>query len=168
MPLAAPPAQPLLTLAGLLAYPTVQVAAAAGIELERLENTYVRLFGNDREGVQAPPYAGCYLDEADRLQFMMRFSGFCRQRGVVLDSSEPPDYIPMMLEVLALLCSRGDERVRSGPLDVCYSTWPAAFSTAVRRHDDTGFYAMVAEEADGLLQGMVPEGGLMQPDQKAK
>jgi TorA maturation chaperone TorD len=146
-------AQRLIELVVLLEYPTPEVADRCGLGFEELESRYVRLFINDLGGVAAPPYAGCFLDKINRLEFMAQFSGFCLELGVALDSAQPPDYIPMMVEVLVMLLNTDSEReVLQSLLVNFYRQWPAAFAAAVQQSDDVGIYATVAEELCQILQ----------------
>jgi len=148
-------AQRLLELVALLEYPTPEVADRCGLGFEELESRYIRLFINDLGGVAAPPYAGCFLDKANRLEFMAQFSGFCLELGVTLDSAQPPDYIPMMVEVLVMLLNTDTEReVLHSLLVNFYRQWPAAFAAAVQQSDDVGIYTTVAEEFCQILQEM--------------
>lgn len=147
----------LLNLAGCFDYPSSAMAQQLQLGLEELENIHVRLFVNDRGGVKAPPYAGCYLNEQDRRQFMIEFSGLCLQQGIVLGSSHPPDHIPAMLEALALLMADARESGNAyGPgirtlLDTFYSHWPECFASVLGEHDETGFYAAAAAELQQTL-----------------
>ncbi len=137
----------------MLEYPTPEVAERCDLGLEELESRYVRLFVNDLGGVAAPPYAGCFLVGSDRLKFMSEFSGFCLNNGFALDPAQPPDYIPMMVEVLAMLLSGDDkpEIPRSLIADF-YQQWPEAFAASLKQCDDIGIYVTVAEELCRLLQ----------------
>lgn len=146
-------AQRLLELVALLEYPTPEVAERCGLGFEELESRYIRLFINDLGGVAAPPYAGCFLAKQDRLEFMSNFSGFCLEHGIVIDSSQPPDYIPMMMEVLALQLSEDARREALFSLTAdFYRDWPKGFAAALYQHDDVGIYATVAEEFCQILQ----------------
>lgn len=146
-------AQQLLSLAALFEYPTAELSVALDVEYETLQNAYVRLFVNNLGGVQAPPYAGCYLADQDRLEFMSYFSGMCRRCGISLKASQPPDYIPLMMEVLALVLSQGqppeDVEKLVGPF---YGEWPQKFAETLKRHDDIGVYAAAADEFKALLE----------------
>ncbi|MBD1400048.1 molecular chaperone TorD family protein [Pelovirga terrestris] len=146
-------AERLKELVALLEYPTPEVAERCDLELEDLESRYVRLFVNDLGGVAAPPYAGCYLVGSDRLKFMSEFSGFCLKHGLALDPAQPPDYIPMMVEVLAMLLS-GNDRPEIPQLLITsyYQQWPEAFAATLKQSDDIGIYVTVAEEFCRLLQ----------------
>lgn len=146
-------AQRLLELVALLEYPTPEVAERCGLGFEELESRYVRLFINDLGGVAAPPYAGCFLAKQDRLEFMSHFSGFCLEHGIAIDSGLPPDYIPMMMEVLALHLSEDAQREALLSLTAdFYRDWPKGFAAALHQHDDVGIYATVAEEFCQILQ----------------
>lgn len=145
-------AQKLLNLAALFEYPTAQLSAALDVDFEVLQQTYVRLFVNNLGGVQAPPYAGCYLPDQDRLEFMSFFSGACRRSGVALKGSQPPDYIPLMLEVLALLLSQGGQSQDAAKrVEPCYGEWPQRFVETLEQHDDIGVYVAAAKEFKALL-----------------
>lgn len=143
----------LLELVAVLDYPTPEVADRCDLTLEDLESRYVRLFVNDLGGVAAPPYAGCFLEKENRLEFMSQFSGFCLEHGITIDQSQPPDYIPMMIEVLVMLLGGGVERETLHSLITdFYKQWPEAFATALRQHDDVGIYVTVAEELCHILR----------------
>ena len=153
----------LLTLAGCFDYPSAARAGQLRLPPVELENSYVRLFINSLGGVKAPPYAGCYLDGRDRRQFMIEFSGLCRQYGIVLGPSQPPDYIPAMLEALALLLADCSELPEIYPHDSVpvpalltllndfYRHWPELFATALKEHDQTGYYAAAAAALQDTL-----------------
>ncbi len=146
-------AQRLLELVALLEYPTLEVADRCDLKFEDLESRYIRLFVNSLGGVAAPPYAGCFLEKENRLEFMSQFSGFCLEQGVAIDQAQPPDYIPMMVEVLVMLLS-GDaepETLYSVIADF-YCRWPEAFASTLREHDDVGIYVTVAEELCAILR----------------
>ncbi len=151
----------LLRCSSLLEYPTEALAAQSGIALERLENCHVRLFINDRGGTKAPLFAGCHLPGEDRLDFMLRFSAACRQRGVALKTAFPPDYIPMMIEVLALLRSRpgAEDDARTLARDF-FIGWPERFAEALKQHDETGIYSEVAEHLAQALEDLAAEPAL--------
>lgn len=151
-------AQRLLELVLLLEYPTPEVAQSCGLRYEDLESRYVRLFVNDLGGVAAPPYAGCFLEKQDRLEFMSHFSGFCLEHGIALDSGQPPDYIPMMMEVLAMHLNEDAQRETILSLTAnFYHDWPQGFAAALCRHDVVGIYATVAEEFCQILQEVVAD-----------
>lgn len=161
----------LITLAHCFDYPDSALAQSLNLELSELEHNHIRLFINSRGGVKAPPYAGCYLDDQDRRRFMIDFNGLCLKHGIELDDSQPPDHIPAMLEVLALLLSdpcgtsrqksedktdpEGGKRVTDPEiqhlLDTFYRHWPNSFSKALARHDESGFYAATAAEMEKSL-----------------
>jgi putative dimethyl sulfoxide reductase chaperone len=148
-------ARQLLYLAALFEYPTAELAERLDVDFEALQNAYVRLFVNNLGGVQAPPYAGCYLTEQDRLEFMSHFSGLCRRSGVALKASQPPDYIPLMMEVLALLLSEGREAAEIKSLvEQSYAVWPERFAEALKQHDETGVYLAIAVDFKELLQSL--------------
>lgn len=139
--------QHLLALVAVLDYPTAEAAGLSGLGLEELENCYVRLFINNLGGVGAPPFAGCYGEKGDRLNFMAQYSGFCREAGIELTASFPPDYIPLMVEALALLLSAEDsEADLRALLSAFYQRWPGLFAMALKEHDQTGLYADAGEE----------------------
>lgn len=147
----------LLNLAGCFDYPSRKLAGELKLDLAELEHNHVRLFINDRGGVKAPPYAGCYLNHDDRRRFMIEFSGICLRHGIVLGPSQPPDHIPAMLEALALLLAETGDTADpeiSELLDRYYSHWPEAFAQALSEHDQSGFYATVAEELKETLAGL--------------
>lgn len=144
----------LLNLAGCFDYPSSELAKKLDIELEALENTHVRLFINDHGGTKTPPYAGCYLDREDRQNFMIEFSGICRQQGIVISSGHPPDHIPAMLETLALLLAESREKPEidiKALIDRYYKFWPERFAAALEEHDEVGFYAATAAELNKTL-----------------
>lgn len=146
-------ARRLLELVALLEYPTLEVADRCDLKLEDLESRYIRLFVNSLGGVSAPPYAGCYLEKENRLEFMSQFSGYCLDNGIAIDMAQPPDYIPMMVEVLVMLLSGEVEQEALHSLIAdFYSQWPEAFASALREHDDVGIYVTVAEELCSILQ----------------
>lgn len=145
-------AQKLLNLAALFEYPTAPLSAALDVDFESLQQTYVRLFVNNLGGVQAPPYAGCYLPDRDRLEFMSYFSGACRRSGVALKATQPPDYIPLMMEVLALLLSQGAQGQDVAKMVApCFDEWPQRFVETLEQHDDIGVYVAAAKEFKALL-----------------
>ncbi|MDF1614596.1 molecular chaperone TorD family protein [Desulfurivibrio dismutans] len=152
-----PAPRQLLNLAGCFDYPSAALAQQLNLQLDQLENTHVRLFINDRGGTKAPPYAGHYLDQHDRRQFMIDFSGICLERGIVISSGHPPDHIPAMLETLALLLAEAKE---SPGLDInsllerYYQEWPERFAAALEEHDEVGFYAAAAAELKEILAGL--------------
>lgn len=143
----------LLELVAVLDYPTPEVAEMCNLRLEDLESHYVRLFINDLGGVKAPAYAGCHLDRDNRLEFMTAFSGFCRQQGVRIDKTQPPDFIPMMMEALAFLVDRGCDGVAlKEVVSEYYSDWPERFAATLEQQDRVGIYAQVADEFCRLLE----------------
>jgi len=143
----------LMELVALLEYPTPEVADRCGLGFEELESRYIRLFINDLGGVAAPPYAGCFLKKQDRLEFMSAFSGFCLEHGIAIDPVQPPDYIPMMMEVLVMHLSADAQREDLLSLIAdYYRDWPQGFTAALREHDDIGIYVAVAEEFCQILQ----------------
>ncbi|MBW6508163.1 MAG: molecular chaperone TorD family protein [Desulfuromonadales bacterium] len=145
--------QRLLELVALLDYPTAEIAELCGFSFEKLENCYVRLFINDLGGVSAPPFAGCYVEKEDRLNFMSRFSGFCREAGIEIDASFPPDYIPMMVEVLVLLLSvEGSEADVRSLVSSFYQRWPRLFAETLKEHDKTGLYADAGKELCRIIE----------------
>lgn len=158
-------ARQLVNLAGCFDYPTAELANHLEVDLTSLENLHVRLFINDLGGTKAPPYAGCHLEDRDRRQFMIDFSGVCRLHGLVPGSSYPLDHIPSMLEVLALLLDETTAAPELTPqsepsvdpaelaelLEQYYRHWPARFAAALEQHDEVGFYAAAAREINELL-----------------
>lgn len=151
-------AQRLLELVALLEYPTPEIADRCDLGFEQLESRYIRLFVNDLGGVAVPPYAGCFLKN-DRLEFMSHFSGFCLEHGIAIDSAQPPDYIPMMMEVLVMLLNSDAQREDLLSLTAdYYRDWPQEFAAALRQYDDVGIYTIVAEEFCQILQEIDAEG----------
>ena len=142
-----------MELVALLEYPTPEVADRCDLGFEELESRYIRLFINDLGGVAVPPYAGCFLKKQDRLDFMSDFSGFCLEHGIALDPVQPPDYIPMMMEVLVLLLASDvqQDTLLSLTADY-YRAWPHDFAVALRQYDDVGIYTTAAEEFCQILQ----------------
>ncbi len=143
----------MLELVALLEYPTPEIAERCDLGCEELESRYIRLFVNNLGGVAAPPYAGCFLEKQDRLGFMSAFSGFCLEHGMAIDPAQPPDYIPMMMEVLAMHLS--DDAQRETLLSLTadfYRDWPKGFAAALQEHDDVGIYVTVADEFCQILQ----------------
>ncbi len=131
------------------------MARQSGIPLETLENLHVRLFINDRGGTKTPLFAGCYLPGEDRLDFMLRFSGACRAQGIALNTGFPPDYIPMMIEVLALMFRRPSLQEGARTLARQYFTgWPTGFAAALKQHDETGFFSEIAEGLSRTLENL--------------
>jgi putative dimethyl sulfoxide reductase chaperone len=135
-------------------YPTAAWAAEVGVPLETLENEHIRLFANDLGGVKAPPFAGCYLEGEDRIDFMVRFSQACCNLGIDLDGSLPPDYIPLMIEVLAMLHSGGQQTVNEEFITDFYRIWPGRFAEALIQHDATEVFATAAGRLQGVLEGL--------------
>jgi TorA maturation chaperone TorD len=78
-----------------------------------LEQGYVRLFVNARDGIAAPLYASCYDNEADP-QLMgtaaVRMGKRLVDLGISIgdDIGEPPDHLAIELEVLYYLLARAD------------------------------------------------------------
>ena len=81
-----------------------------------LEQAYVRLFINSREGIAAPLYASCYVDEktpgenallmgSPAVMMKKRFES----RGLSLSDNmhEPPDHLSIELEYLYFLLGKG-------------------------------------------------------------
>jgi putative dimethyl sulfoxide reductase chaperone len=152
--ISAPVAEEFLALIEPFDYPTAAWAAEVGVPLETLENEHIRLFGNDLGGVKAPPFAGCYLAGEDRIDFMVRFGQACRNLGIDLDGSFPPDYIPLMIEVLAMLHSDGQQTVNEELVNDFYRIWPGRFADAIFQHDATGVFATAAGRLRGVLEGL--------------
>lgn len=142
----------------LLEYPTLEVAERCDLKFEDLESRYIRLFVNNLGGVAAPPYAGSFLEKENRLEFMSQFSGWCLEHGVALDQVQPPDYIPMMVEVLVMLLNGdAEQKTLHSLIADFYSLWPEAFASTLRRHDDVGIYVTVAEELCSILRELATE-----------
>lgn len=135
-------------------YPTAALAVEVDVPLALLENEHIRLFANDLGGVKAPPFAGCYLAGEDRIDFMVRFSQACGSLGIDLDGSLPPDYIPLMIEVLAMLHSGGQQTVNEEFITDFYRIWPERFAEALIQHDATGVFATAAGRLQGMLEGL--------------
>lgn len=146
-------ADKLVNLAGCFDYPSKAMAQWLEVEQQELESNHIRLFINDRGGVNAPPYAGCYLDADRRRDFMIEFSGICLRHGINPGANQPPDHIPGMLEVLALLLTESGEPAAElcDLLERYYNHWPEAFATALNQHDRDGFYAAAATELQATL-----------------
>jgi TorA maturation chaperone TorD len=78
-----------------------------------LEQGYVRLFVNAKDGIAAPLYASCYEDETD--PHLMGAAAVQMQRtlmdlGISIsdDVSEPPDHLSIELEVLYYLLNQAE------------------------------------------------------------
>lgn len=135
----------LLALARLLEYPTAETSIQAQLPLVELEHHYISLFVNRIGGVPAPPYAGCYLPDINRIEFMQEIGGEARQLGISLSSAQPPDYIPMMIEFLcfAQASSNFSDVQKEKFFRTYFSTWPELFAERISAHDRYGFYTDV-------------------------
>jgi TorA-specific chaperone len=78
-----------------------------------LEQGYVRLFVNAKEGIAAPLYASCYEDETD--PHLMGAAAVQMQRilmdlGISIgdDVNEPPDHLSIELEVLYYMLNQAE------------------------------------------------------------
>lgn len=144
-------------LARLLEYPTREVAAYFEIDLLQLENHYISLFVNRAGGVPAPPYAGYYQKNANRLDFMQRIVGRAHEGGIEIDMSQPPDYIPMMIEILCMARAQQDGIGVSVDevLREFFHYWPEQFAKAVMAHDSIGMYAEVSDRIRELIATLV-------------
>lgn len=153
----------LLNLASCFDYPSSAMAEQLQLGLQELESTHIRLFVNGLGGVKAPPYAGCYLNDRERRQFMIEFGTLCLKHGIVLGPSQPADHIPTMLEALALLMVENPETKKSATPEVdamlnsFYRQWPEAFAMALAEHDETGFYTAAATELQETLAALQPQ-----------
>ncbi|MBB5020814.1 nitrate reductase assembly molybdenum cofactor insertion protein NarJ [Desulfurispira natronophila] len=143
----------LVDLAHVFEYPSKELASAHGLDSTQLEETYIGLFVNRLGGIPAPLYAGCHISEINRLEFMEHFSAACRQIGLSLDSSYPPDYIPMMLEVLAAMGSlpNSSDTEFNDIHQQFFLEWPHTFACILEREDSTGIYAAAAREIADIL-----------------
>lgn len=78
--------------------------------LDVLEENYVSLFINDREGIPAPLYASCYEGEDPRLmgESALQMQGRFISKGLAQDKNigEPPDHLSIELEFLYFLLSQ--------------------------------------------------------------
>ena len=80
-----------------------------------LEEEYVRLFISDRQGLQAPLYASCYVaaEPGERAPLMgepaLAMQDRFRSQGLSLadDMREPPDHLSIELEYLYFLLRKG-------------------------------------------------------------
>lgn len=146
-------------LARLLDYPTHETADLFGIDLLPLENHYISLFANRAGGVPAPPYAGHYLKNVSRLEFMQQIVGQAHAQGIEIDMSQPPDYIPMMLE---MLCYGRLQYGESWPefraaLRSFFQSWPEEFAAALQEHDSIGMYAEVSARVRDLVSHLITQ-----------
>jgi TorA-specific chaperone len=81
-----------------------------------LEEAYVRLFINSRDGIAAPPYASCYIDDRasdENAPLMGPPAVLMKKRfeskGLSLSQTmhEPPDHLSIELEYLYFLLKKG-------------------------------------------------------------
>jgi TorA maturation chaperone TorD len=77
-----------------------------------LEQGYVRLFVNAKDGIAAPLYASCYEDGADPHLMgdaAVRMHNTLMELGISIsaDVGEPPDHLSIELEVLYYLLNQG-------------------------------------------------------------
>lgn len=157
-------AQSLLHCRRALEYPDAELARAYELDLAEMEPLHVRLFINDRGGVKAAPFAGEYLPNAAarRTEFMQRISHQARALGFEIDHRQPPDSIPLLLELVALML----REYEAGSLGACalgqfcdefLNVWPQGFRQALETHDNSGFYLSVAERIESSLNSIAQE-----------
>lgn len=113
-----------------------------------LEQGYVRLFVNARQGIAAPLYASCYEDETDP---HLMGDAAVRMRKTLLDLEirirddvgEPPDHLSIELEVLYYLLSQA-----SGTDHGVSITRAADFAAGSMIPWVKTFYLRLADETD--------------------
>ena len=95
---------------------TVSTFADADTLFQYLEEAYVRLFINSRDGITAPLYASCYVDDrasGENAQLMGPPAALMKKRfeskGLSLSKTmhEPPDHLSIELEYLYFLLKKG-------------------------------------------------------------
>ena len=128
-----------------------------------LEQGYVRLFVNAKEGIAAPLYASCYEDETDP---HLMGAAAVRMRKTLLDLGisisddigEPPDHLSIELEVLYYLLNQAggpDHRISiTKAADFAAESmipWIKAFYLQLVDEDHCRFYPLITAVLIGVL-----------------
>lgn len=133
-------------LAGRLSIPPLP---GEGGDLTDLEPVYTSLFINRLGGVPAPPYGSVYLDADNQVMgpSALRVMQCYQDAGLVVDSPEPPDFLPTELEFLYFLVDcEGDGAVRAATnfFNELFSPWIAPFCQRVTTASPHPFYLWAA------------------------
>jgi TorA-specific chaperone len=136
-----------------------------------LEQGYVRLFVNAKDGIAAPLYASCYEDETDPHLMgaaAVRMQKTLNDLGIRIsdDVSEPPDHLSIELEVLYYLLNQAE-----GPDHRISITQAADFAAEFMIPWINTFYQRLVDEvhcrfyplATAVLLGVLDEVANMNP-----
>jgi TorA maturation chaperone TorD len=129
-----------------------------------LEQGYVRLFVNAKDGIAAPLYASCYEDEADPYLMgaaAVRMQNILKDLGVSIsdDVGEPPDHLSIELEVLYYLVNlagaHGHKVSISKAADFATESmipWIKTLYLRLADEVDCQFYPLITAVLLGLLE----------------
>jgi TorA maturation chaperone TorD len=126
-----------------------------GEELTDVRDEYVRLFGNlDGEHALCPLVASDFLAQLGRSIDIFDLEDLFWEAGMTVDSGDPADALPILLEYLALLtdsilAENGDEQEFEFFMNSYISTWVPHFCDRLNRASGLSFYK---EAANGLRQ----------------
>ena len=131
-----------------------------------LEQGYVRLFVNAREGIAAPLYASCYAEKADphlmgaaavRMRKTLAELGVCTRDDV----GEPPDHLSIELEVLyyLLMQSKGPDHRAGAKQAADFAAesmipWVQAFHLRLMDDVRCRFYPLIGAVLLGVLDAV--------------
>jgi len=122
---------------------------------DHLNQCYVRLFVNSKEGIAAPLYESCYEFEnapmmgRPAVEMTQRF----KSKGLSMENivHEPPDHLAVELEYLFFLLQQGDELISNEAASFAGETmlpWVSIFKQRLKSvKDDCRFYSF----ASGIL-----------------
>ena len=122
---------------------------------DHLNQCYVRLFVNSKEGIAAPLYESCYEFEnapmmgRPAVEMTQRF----KSKGLSMENivHEPPDHLAVELEYLFFLLQQGDELISNEAASFAGETmlpWVSIFKQRLKSvEDDCRFYSF----ASGIL-----------------
>ncbi len=119
---------------------------------DHLNECYVRLFVNSREGIAAPLYASCYEFEnapmmgKSAVEMTKRFES----KGLSMENivHEPPDHLAIELEYLFFLLQEKDELISNEAVSFVTETmlnWVRVFDQRLKSVDeDCRFYSLAS------------------------
>lgn len=124
------------------------------LNIQTLQEEYVRLFINAPSGVPAPPYASVYLTGMVAQEPALEALSFYERVGLRPEGSDPPDHLSWELAFIAHLIEREQKELLREFLEQHFWRWFPRFKGALLAASPHPFYRNLLEVTEQVLQNI--------------
>ncbi len=124
------------------------------LNIQTLQEEYVRLFINAPSGVPAPPYASVYLTGLVAQEPATEALSFYEREKLKPKGSDPPDHLVWELAFVAYLIEHGKEEILREFLEQHFWRWFPHFKKALLAASPHPFYQTLLEVTEQVLQNI--------------